>query len=403
MFSAKQKPVLARCQTDPNTRLRLKYEPFYHVIDSENGVNITVDGRPMIMMSSNEYLGLSRHPKVIEAAQRALRQWGASPCGSRLANGSRSYHIELEEALAAFLGKPACHLTAAGYLACMSSLSCLAQRGDTLIVDIHMHASLWDGALLGGAHIERFDHQHLPALRELLAHLDPEQPTLIAVDGVCSIAGHIAPLPQLLELARPCRATLIVDDAHGIGVLGPNGRGTAEHFKLTGEVDLIAGSLSKAFGSTGGFVAGERAVIEYLRSNCRQIIFSAALGPAAAAAAHAALQIMQTEPEHRHRLWANTEYLRNILDALGLDYWNSPTPALPIVVGEKETLYRMWKSLWQDGFFTVMAFAPAVPPGKDLLRTAVTATHTTEQLDRFGDALRRAMKKAGLSPASRAG
>lgn len=400
MFTSNSKLIVERCQADVNTQLRLKYAPYYRVVDSADGVNLVVDGRPMVMMSSNEYLGLSRHPNVVAAAKQALDEWGASPCGSRLANGSRAYHIELEEDIAAFLGKEACHITSAGYLACVCSLSSLAQRGDVLIVDPSIHSSLWDGALLSGAAIERFAHEDMESLAKLLEHLDARQPKVIAVDGVYSMEGHITNLPKLAELANRFGAALVVDDAHGLGVLGRDGRGVCDHLVVNDQVDLIAGSFSKSLASTGGFVAGSRAVIEYLRSSSRQIVFSAAISAPAAASARAALRVMQAEPEHRERLWANTSYLRNILADLGLDYWSSPTPALPIVIGDKERCYWMWKSLWDQGFFTVMSIAPGVPLGKDLIRVAASALHTREQLDRFGDALKTAMKRAGVKPRS---
>ena len=398
MFSRKSKPIIERCESDTNTKLRLKYAPYYRVVDSADGVNIVVEGRPMVLMSSNEYLGLARHPKVVTAARKALDEWGSSSCGSRLANGSRAYHVELEEALAAFLGKEACHVTSAGYLACICSLSSLVQRGDILLVDPSIHSSLWDGALLSGAKIERFAHEDVDSLAKVLDQLDPKQAKAIAVDGVYSMEGHIASLPGLCGLAEQHHAALVVDDAHGLGILGRDGRGVCDHLGVTDRVDLIAGSFSKSLASTGGFVAGSKALIEYLRSNSRQIIFSAAISPPAAASARAALQVIQEEPQHRERLWANCRHLRGIVESLGLDYWQSPTPALPIVVGDKEKCYWMWKALWDEGFFTVMSIAPGVPPGKDMIRTAVTSLHTTEQLDRFGEALKVAMKRVGLKP-----
>lgn len=400
VFSRKAKPIIERCESDTNTRLRLKYAPYYRVVDSVDGVNVVVDGRPMVMMSSNEYLGLTRHPKVVAAAKKAVEEWGASSCGARLANGSRAYHIELEEALAAFLGKEACHVTSAGYLACICSLSSLVQRGDILLVDPSIHSSLWDGALLSGAKIERFAHEDMDSLAKLLEQLDPKPAKAIAVDGVYSMEGHIASLPRLCDLAEQYGAALVVDDAHGFGILGRDGRGVCDHLGVTERVDVIAGSFSKSLASTGGFVAGSKALIEYLRSTSRQIIFSAAISPPSAASARAALQVIQEEPQHRERLWANYHYLRGIMESLGLDFWQSPTPALPIVVGDKEKCYWMWKTLWDEGFFTVLSIAPGVPPGKDMIRSAVTSLHTKEQLDRFGDALKSAMKKAGLKTKS---
>jgi 8-amino-7-oxononanoate synthase len=398
LFSDRTKPIADRCRTDPNTRLRLRYAPYYHVVEQVDGLDIVINGRRLTMMCSNEYLGLSSHPQVRQAAKDAIDKWGTSPCGSRLANGSRGYHVELEEELAAFLGKEACHVSVAGYMACVSSLSSLAQREDALIVDKSIHAALWDGARLSGAEVERFTHEDMHSLRTLLGQLDPKQPKIIAIDGVYSMEGHIASLPEIVALADEYGAFLVVDDCHGFGVLGRDGRGVADHFGLDKQVDLICGSFSKSLASTGGFIASTRATIEYLRSTSRQIIFSAAITPSCSAAALESLRVMQREPEHRTRLWENTRYLQGILRSLGLDYWESPTPAVPIVIGDKEKCYFIWKSLQEQGFFTVMSISPGVPAGKDLIRTAVSALHTREMLDRFGDALKVAIKKAGFRP-----
>ncbi len=398
LFTDRSKPIAERCRTDPNTRLRLRYAPYYHVVEEARGLDIVIGGKRLTMMCSNEYLGLSTHPEVIRASKEALDRWGTSPCGSRLANGTRSYHVELEEELAAFLGKEACHVSVAGYMACMSSLSSLAQRGDTMIVDKSIHSSLWDGAILSGAEVERFTHENMRSLRALLGQLDPGQAKMIVVDGVYSMEGHIVSLPEIAQLAEEHAAFLVVDDCHGFGVLGREGRGVADHFGLTDQVDLICGSFSKSLASTGGFIAADRSTIEYLRSTSRQIIFSAAIAPAAAAAARASLRVMQREPQHKERLWENTRYLQGILRSLGLDFWESPTPAIPIVIGDKDKCYFVWKSLQDQGFFTTMSTSPGVPVGKDLIRTAVSSMHTTEILDRFGDALKVAIKKAGYRP-----
>jgi 8-amino-7-oxononanoate synthase len=392
------KPLLERFASDVSTKLRLKYRPYYHKVEGQEGPFVIVDGNRMLMMSSNEYLGLSSHPKVKKAASDAIREWGTSPCGSRLANGSRSYHEELEAYLADFLRMEACHVTCAGYLACMAPVSTLVHRNDALLVDKSIHAALWDGAVLSGADIERFNHEDIPELDSLLASLPKEQPKAIAVDGVYSIEGHIASLPQIIEMAEKHRAIVIVDDSHGIGVLGEEGRGSVDHHHMNGRVEVLTGSFSKSLASTGGFIAGSREVIEYLRSNCRQIIFSAGLPPSQAAAALEAIRLMREEPEHRQRLLENAAYYRAGLRELGVDYWNSPTPGHPIVLGDKEKCYRVWSMLWEQGFFTVMAIAPGVPAGKDLIRTSVTALHTRDQLDLFLAALRAALKKVGFMP-----
>lgn len=390
------KPLLERCASDLNTKLRLKYQPYYHNAEAQDGPYVIVKGRRMLMMSSNEYLGLSAHPKVRAAAAEAIAKWGTSPCGSRLANGSRQYHVELEAALADFLGVEACHVLSAGYLACMASLTTLLHRGDALLVDKSIHSALWDGALLSGAAIERFNHENLSELEALLAALPANQVKAITVDGVYSMEGHIASLPAIVDLAQKYRATVIVDDAHGFGVLGREGRGTVDHHQLTGRVEVITGSFSKSLASTGGFIAGSREIIEYLRSNCRQIIFSAALPASQAAAALAALRVMREEPEHRQRLLANAAHYRAGLKEIGADFWDSPTPGHPIVLGDKEKCYRVWSHLWEQGYFTVMAISPGVPAGKDLIRTAVTALHTSEQIDQFLAVLKSAFKKVGF-------
>ena len=334
-FLTGSKPLLERYSSDLGTKLRLKYRPYYHAIEARDGVHVQVKGRRMLMMSSNEYLGLSLHPRVVRASTAATEKWGTSPCGSRLANGNRSLHEELEEQLAAFLGVEACHVLSAGYLACMGGLSTLVRRGDALLVDKSIHSALWDGALLGGATIERFEHEDMGDLDRLLQALPGGQAKAIAVDGVYSMEGHIASLPRIVELAAKHRAIVIVDDAHGLGVIGRDGRGTVDHHGLTGKVELIAGSFSKSLASTGGFMAGSREMIDYLRSNCRQIIFSAGLPASQAAAASEALHVLVEEPEHRARLQANADYYRAGLRELGVDFWNSPTAGLPIVLGRQ--------------------------------------------------------------------
>ena len=396
-FARGSKPLLERYASDLATKLRLKYQPYYHAIESREGPYVQVDGRRLLMMSSNEYLGLSEHPRVKRAAAAAIENAGTSPCGSRLANGSRRFHEELEEQLADFLGMEACHVFSAGYLACMGTLSTLVRRGDAIVVDKSIHSALWDGALLGGATIERFNHEDVDDLASLLAALPAEQHKAIALDGVYSMEGHIASLPRIVELAEKHRALVVVDDAHGLGVLGREGRGTVDHLGMNGRVEVIAGSFSKSLASSGGFVAASRGIIDYLRSNCRQIIFSASLPSSQAAAAGEALRVIRDEPEHRARLLANADHYRAGLRALGIDFWDSPTPGIPIVLGDKEKCYRVWQQLWDQGYFTVMAISPGVPAGRDLLRTSVTALHTPEQLDGFLAALRQALQKVGHS------
>ena len=393
LFLKDKKPILTRCRDDYATKMRLRYAPFYHAMSAQAGTTVKLDGKEMIMLSSNDYLGLSFHPKVIEAGRAALLKWGTSTTGARPSNGSRTYHLELEQRLAAFIGKEACHIHSAGYLSCLSSVAAFAQKGDMILADKNVHSCLWDGIRLSNASVERFSHNNPDDLREVMATVSPEAPKMLVIEGVYSMEGHIGRVPELVEIADENACFTVLDDAHGFGVLGRQGRGTANHFDVNDSVDLICGSLSKSLASTGGFVAGSKEVIEYLRTNSKQTIFSAAISPSQAACAQAALEIMQHEPEHLERLWANTRKYKAILKGMGFDTWESETPALPIVLGSKERVYPFWKALLEKGVFTVMVTAPGVPPGKDLIRTAVSAMHTDEQLERVADALAYAAKK----------
>lgn len=393
LFSKNKKALLDRCRDDYATKMRLKYAPFYHAMEAQQGTSIRLDGRDMIMLSSNDYLGFSFHPKVIEAGRAAMLKWGTSTTGARTSNGSRKYHLELEEKLAHFFGREACHVHAAGYLSCLASVAAFAQKGDFILADKNIHSCLWDGIRLSMASVERFSHNNPLDLREVASSVTPSAPKMLVIEGVYSMEGHIARLPEILEVAEEYGCFSVLDDAHGLGVLGRQGRGTVDHFNLNDKVDLICGSMSKSLASTGGYVTGSREVIEYLRTNSKQTIFSAAISPSQAACAYASLELMQSEPQHLERLWKNTKRYREMLHSLGLDTWGSETPAMPIVLGSKELVYRFWQALLEKGVFTVMSIAPAVPPGKDLIRTAISAMHTEEQLDRIGEAMAYAVKR----------
>ena len=392
VFSQPKNPVLKRCLNDEVTRLRLKYDPYYHAFERQQGSKVWLDGREMIMMCSNDYLGLSEHPKVIEAAKAALEEWGSSPTGSRLANGSRLYHRRLEEKMAAFLSVEAVHVHVAGYISCMSSVQPFAQRGDLILADKNLHSSLWSGIGLTQARVERFAHNNPSDLKEVLELEKPEVPKIVIFEGVYSMEGHIGRVPEIVELAEAHDAFTILDDAHGFGVLGEQGRGTANHFGLTDRIHIQCGSLSKALSSTGGFVAGSQALIDYLRSHSKQTIFSAAISPPQAAAAEASLELIQTE-NPQERLWAMTDRYKEALTSLGFDIWDSETPAVPVVVGNRERAFRFWQFMLQQGVFTTLSTAPAVPPGKDLLRTSVSARHTEEDIDQVIDAFAKAAKR----------
>ena len=372
-FSKSKKALLARCRGDYATKMRLKYAPYYHALGSQSGTSVSLDGKEMIMLSSNDYLGLSFHPKVIEAGRAAMLKWGTSTTGARTSNGSRTFHVELEEKLAAFLGREACHISSAGYLSCMSSVASFATKGDVILADKNIHSCLWDGIRLSMATVERFSHNSPDDLRAVLAAVSADATKMMVIEGVYSMEGHIARLPELTEIAEDHGCFTVLDDAHGFGVLGRQGRGTADYFGLNDKVDVLCGSMSKSLASTGGFVAGST--------------------EGQTACAQASLEVMQTEPQHLEQLWANTRKYRAMLQSLGLDTWESETPAVPIVLGSKERVYPFWKALMEKGVFTVMSIAPAVPAGKDLIRTAVSAMHTEEQLEKIATAMAYAVKK----------
>ena len=393
LFTKTKKAIIERAQDDYATKMRLKYKPYYHAMEAQSGTHIKLQGRDMVMLSSNDYLGLSFHPKVIEACGQGPRIWGTSTTGARISNGSRAYHVELEEKLAAFLGREACHISVAGYISCCSAVASFAQKGDLILADKNIHSCLWDGIRLSMATVERFSHNNPEDLRQVLKGVSHTQPKMLIMEGVYSMEGHICRLPELATIGEEAGCFTVVDDAHGFGILGRQGRGTIDHFKLNDKVDLICGSMSKSLASTGGFVAGSRELIEYLRTSSKQTIFSAAISPSMASAASASLDLMQSEPQHLERLWRNTRRYRDMLKGLGLDTWGSETPAVPIVLGSKELVYRFWQALLEKGVFTVMSIAPAVPPGKDLIRTAVSALHSDEDLEKIATAMAYAVKQ----------
>ena len=390
-----QNPIRRRAHKCKITALRTKYPVYYNTLEQQKGSRVWIDDREMIMLSSNDYLGLTYHPRVIEAGKAAMDNWGSSSTGARLANGSRSFHEALEEKLAAFLGAEACHVNVAGYVSCMSAICGFAERGDLVLADKNIHSSLWSGISLSGAKLERFSHNNPADLEDALTHEDAGVAKLIVFEGIYSMEGHICPLPELLDVARNHNCFSILDDAHALGVLGAQGRGTASHFKVdSGAVDITCGSFSKSLASTGGFIAGDRALIEYMKSHAKPTIFSAALSPVQAACASTALDILQEEPEHLAQLWKNVETYNEILREFKLDTWGSQTPAIPIVLGTKERAYYFWKALREKGIFTVISVAPGVPPGKDLIRTAVSARHSEEDFEQIAEALQHAVKQA---------
>jgi 8-amino-7-oxononanoate synthase len=354
-----------------------------------------VKGAPVLMFGSNNYLGLATHPRLVAAAEAALAQYGVGTAGSRLLNGTLDLHLELEARLAGFHRREAAAVFSVGYLANLGAISALCGAGDLVLLDRLAHASLVDACKLAGVRVKRFRHNDVAHLERLLA-AEPDRPALVAVDGVYSMDGDLAPLPGLLTACRRHGARLLLDDAHGVGVFGRTGRGVAEHFGLEAEIDVLVGTLSKATGTLGGYVGADAPVVEYLRHLARPMIFTAS-GPAAVQAASlAALDLIEEEPERRARLWENTRRLQAGLVAHGFDIGATCSPIVPVRVGVQERLYAMWQRLEQEGFYANLVLPPAVPPGKCILRLTVMATHTREQVDRAVQVIAAAGRAAGV-------
>ncbi len=368
---------------------------FYRKIQSAQDTEVVVEGKRVIMAGSNNYLGLTTHPRVKEAAIKAIEQFGSGCAGSRILNGNLDMHEELERKLARFFRKEAALIFAAGYQTNLGIISALLGRHDYAVIDRYDHASIIDGCRLSYGKVRKFHHNSMEDLAHILNQTHGEG-ILIIVDGVFSMEGDIADLPGITKLARAHGARLMVDDAHGIGVLGKGGRGTAEHFGLEEEVDLIMGTYSKSLAAIGGFVAGATQVIQFIKHVGRSIVFSAGLPPPLVAAVSAALDIIEEEPQLRERLWVNTRKMLKGFRDLGFDIGNSRTPIIPIIIGDPVKVYQMCRLLFEQGVFVNPVVSPAVPPGRELLRTSYMATHTEEQLDRVLQAFHDVGKRVGV-------
>ncbi len=335
----------------------------------------------MIMVGSNNYLGLADHPRAKAAAKEAVDRYGVGTCGSRFLTGTIDLHETLERRLAKFLDREAALTFSTGYQTNLGIISTIAGKGDDILIDRMVHASIIDACRLSFAKVHKYRHNDMKDLERLLASLDAGTGKLIVVDGVFSMEGDIADLPGIVPLARKYGARILVDDAHGIGVLGAKGRGTPEHFGLENEVDLVMGTFSKTFASIGGVVAGAKPVISYIKHHARSLIFSAAATPASVSSVLAILDMLETQPELRTRLWAVTERMRTGLRAMGYDTGRSQTPIIPVLVGDDEKGFMLWRLLREEGIFTTPVVYPAVPHGQALIRTSYGAGHTDEELD----------------------
>jgi 8-amino-7-oxononanoate synthase len=370
--------------------------PYFKPISHSEDTVVVIEGKERIMMGSNNYLGLTHHPSVLAAAKAALERYGSGCTGSRFLNGTLDLHERLEADLAVFFGKEACLVFSTGYQANLGAISGLVGRGDTVVLDKLDHASIVDGAKMAHGETVRFNHGDMAGLERKLQKVAPGGGVMVIVDGVYSMEGDIADLPGLLRICQKYGAALAVDDAHSVGVLGPNGEGTAAHFGVTDEVDLIVGTFSKSLASIGGFVAGSDTVIHYLKHHARPLIFTAALPPANTAGVLAALDVLRREPERRARLWDNTRRLQDGLRQLGFDIGPTQTPIVPVLIGPLETTFLFWRKLFDAGVFTNPVVPPAVPPSQCRLRTSLMATHTADQIDLALDAFATLGKELGV-------
>jgi 8-amino-7-oxononanoate synthase len=370
---------------------------FFRTIESGQDPVVMMGGREMVMLGSNNYLGLTSHPKIKERAIEAIRKYGAGCAGSRLLNGTLDIHVELEERLAVFMKRPACVTFSTGFLVNLGVISSIAGKGDAIYLDRQDHACIYDGARLAvGAEVKKFKHNDPADLRRLLALNGDRNGRILVVDGVFSMEGDIAPLPEYDRICDDYDVAFMVDDAHGIGVLGKHGRGTAEHFGLEHKVDLIMGTFSKSLATVGGFVVGELDVIKFIKHRARALMFTAAPPPASVAAVLAALDIIESEPERRDRLWENTRFMMTSLRAMGFDCGSSATPVIPIVVGPDQVAFKMAKRLDDEGVFVNAVVSPGSPPGRALIRTSYMATHTKAHLTRALDAFHQVGRELGL-------
>jgi len=370
--------------------------PYFRTISSAQDTEVIINGKKVLMLGSNSYLGLTNHPKIKEAAKAAVEKFGTGCAGSRFLNGTLEIHIELEQALAKLVNKEAVLLYSTGFQVNLGVISALVGKGDYVLADKSDHASIVDGCLLSQGEFIRFPHQDMEVLEKRLQSIEPDAGKLIVVDGVFSMEGDIINLPEVCRLAKKYNAAVMVDDAHAIGVLGEKGSGTSNHFGLTDQVHLIMGTFSKSLASLGGFIASDAQTIDYLKHHSRALIFSASMSPANAAAVKAALDIMLSEPERIQQLWKNTKRMRDGLLSLGFNIGVSQTPILPVYCNSLINAFRFTKRLQEEGVFVNPVVSPAVPPGQELIRISLMATHTDSQIDFALEKLGKVGKELGI-------
>ena len=382
--------------TVPQDLMALGVYPYFRPIESEQDTEVIIDGKKTLMFGSNSYMGLTSHPKVKEAAAKAIQKYGTGCAGSRFLNGTLDLHVRCEEKLARFVRKDAALLYSTGFQVNLGVISALVGHDDYVIMDRLNHASIVDGAKLSFGRSLRYKHNDMESLENCLRECPADKGKLTVVDGVFSMDGDIADLPAIVKLAKKYNTLVMVDDAHAIGVIGERGSGTASHFGLTNETDLIMGTFSKSLASVGGFVASDEPIINYLKHTSRALIFSASLPPANIATVMAAVDIIESEPERIEKLWANTRRMSSGLKSLGYDLGRACTPILPVRIGNDMDCFRVCMVLRDEGVFVNPVVSPAVEPGQACIRVSLMATHTDSQIDFALDKFEKAGKKLGI-------
>ncbi|MEO6149311.1 MAG: pyridoxal phosphate-dependent aminotransferase family protein [Mucilaginibacter sp.] len=371
--------------------------PFFRPIESGQDTEVIINGKRVLMFGSNSYLGLTNHPKIKEASKRAIDKYGTGCAGSRFLNGTLDIHIDLENKLATYVGKEAAVLFSTGFQVNLGVLSCITGRNDYLILDEYDHASLIDGSRLSFSKVIKYAHNDMDDLQRKLSLLPEEAVKVIVVDGIFSMEGDIVKLPEIVRLAEEYGANIMVDDAHSLGVIGYNGSGTASHFGLTDEVDLIMSTFSKSLASLGGFIAADYETIDYLKHRARSLMFSASMTPGSVASVIAALDIIEAEPERIQKLWDNTNYASKLFTEEGFDIGESESPILPIYIRDNDKTFLVTNQLQENGIFVNPVVSPAVPSDSSLLRFSLMATHTFAQIDEAVEKIAKAFKYAGVT------
>lgn len=370
--------------------------PYFREIGSNQDTEVLINNKKVLMFGSNSYLGLTNHPKVKEAAQKAITTYGTGCAGSRFLNGTLDLHVQLENELATFFEKEAALVFSTGFQTNLGVISCMTGRKDYILIDEFDHASIIDGTRLSFSKVIKYRHNDMASLEAQLAKLESDAVKMIVVDGIFSMEGDIAKLPQIVELSKKYGAEIIVDDAHAVGVIGKNGAGTASHFGLVDDVTFIVGTFSKSLASLGGFVAGDKVMIDYMKHHSRALIFSASIPPASAASALAALDIMKTEPQLIDKLWENTNYTIARLKDLGFEIGPTESPIIPIYIRDNEKTFQVTQFLVEEGVFVNPVISPAVKSGDSLIRFSLMASHTHDQIDFAIDKIVKARKAIGF-------